>query len=149
LAAPWLPWHLLVKGQAQLSYTAKLVLIILPITFLLELPLTLFAACLRNIGKIHLQQAMAALQSVAKVVVSFLYLSSGGSLTGLILALSATNIFCYLGTYAVLRKHLPGLSVGLRCFDQTLCRQMVVPSFFFLVLQLSGAIAFGTDAVVI
>jgi O-antigen/teichoic acid export membrane protein len=149
LGAPWLPWHLLVKGQTQLSDTAKLVLIILPTTFLLELPLTLFSACLRNIGKIHLQQAMAALQSVAKVVVSFLYLSSGGGLTGLILALSATNILCYLGTYALLRKHLPGLSVGLRYFDRMLCRQMVVPSFFFLVLQLSGAIAFGTDAVVI
>src|SRR5262245_36674505 len=42
LAGPWLPWHLLVKGQTQLSDTAKLVLIVLPTTFLLELPLTLF-----------------------------------------------------------------------------------------------------------
>ena len=149
LAGPLLPWHLLFKGSEGLSETTRWVLLLAPTCFLVELPFTLFSACLRSIGRIHLEQSIAIGQGIAKVTVAFAYLAAGGSLPGLIVALSCTNLAVHCAAYLTLRRELPGTSVRVKYFDKRLRRQMAAPSFFFLVLQISGAIGMSADVMVI
>lgn len=146
---PFVPWRMLFKGTADLRVSATLVVITCAAAFLVELPFTLFAACLRNLGKIEQQQFVAVAQNVARLIVAFVLLSAGGKLFGLLVLLSGVNILTGLCNFRLMGRQLPGLAMAPRLFDRDLQRGMKTPSAYFLLLQASGAVAFGADVVVI
>ena len=146
---PLLPLQALIKGADGLVATTRRVFLVTSACYLLELPFRIFPGCLRNIGKIDVQQWLGAAQALAKVIVAFGYLALGGSIVGLIVAISVTNIAFYAASYVIMRRELPHLSLGVRHFDSSLRKDMAGPSFFFFLLQVSGAICVSTDAVVI
>jgi O-antigen/teichoic acid export membrane protein len=146
---PWLPVHILIKGSDSAKESSKYVLLVSAICFLIELPFSLFSTCLRNIGKIHLQQFMAAIQNIARLLVAFIYLYLSSNLIGLIVALACTNVIVHLLNYTVLKHELPAISFHPIFYDNKMLNDMIAPSFYFLVLQISGAIAFSTDSLVI
>ncbi len=146
---PLLPLKLLVKGTSDLTQKTPLVFAVAAASYLIELPFRIFPGCLRNVDKIDVQQWLGAAQSILKVIVSFVWLSLGGSIVGLIVVIAATNIATYYCSYQVLRRELPHLSLSLRHFNGALRRDMVGPSLYFFLLQVSGAICVSTDAIVI
>jgi O-antigen/teichoic acid export membrane protein len=146
---PWLPVHLLIKGTAHTNESAQYILLVTAICFLIESPFSLFSACLKNIGKIHLQQSIAAIHNIARLLVAFIYLYLSSNLIGLIVVLACTNIFIHFLNYIVLKHKLPATSISPKYYDNKMLSNMIVPSFYFLLLQISGAIAFSTDSLVI
>jgi len=148
-AEPWLPLHVLVNGTGDLAQKTPRVFLVASTCYLIELPFRIFPGCLRNIGKIDVQQWLGVVQAVLRLAVAFACLALGGSIVGLIVAMTATNVAIYVSSYLVLRRALPHLALRLEYFDPTLRRDMVGPSFFFFVLQISGAICVSTDALVI
>src|SRR6185436_3099062 len=57
---PLLPLHLLIKGADDLEQKTPLVFLVAAASYLIELPFRIFPGCLRNIGKIDLQQWLGA-----------------------------------------------------------------------------------------
>src|SRR5262245_35390016 len=148
-AEPFIPLHLLIKGADSLAEKTPLVFLVASACYLIELPFRILPGCLRNIGKIDVQQWLGVLQQILKLVVSFGWLALGGSIVGLIVVICCTNVAIYLGSYLVMKRELPHLSLNVKHFDKRLRRDMVGPSFFFFLLQVSGAICVSTDALVI
>ena len=149
LAGPLVPWHLIFKGTAANVGAPTLVVLACAATFLVELPFTLFDGCLRNLGRIEQQQVVATLQNVARLGLAFVFLWAGGRLLGLVLLLSAANLATGWLNYRLLARALPGATLSPQLSDATLRREMKGPSAYFLVLQAGGALAFGSDAVII
>jgi hypothetical protein len=129
---PLLPLHLLIKGADDLEQKTPLVFLVAAASYLIELPFRIFPGCLRNIGKIDVQQWLGGVQAIVKVVVAFVWLAMGGSIVGLIVAIAATNIAAYICSFLIMRRELPHLSLHVRHFHPAMRREMAGPSFFFL-----------------
>jgi O-antigen/teichoic acid export membrane protein len=149
VAGPLVPWHLFFKGSSDLRVTAAPVVIACAATFLVELPFSLFGACLRTLGRIERQQAVAIAQNVARLAVAFAFLSAGGTLIGLVVLLSAVNLLTGVGNLRLVGRELPGVTLAPAASDKLLRREMTGPSAYFLLLQASGAVAFGADTFII
>jgi len=149
LVSPALPWKALIKGSQALQGEGRTVLILCALGFLAELPTGVFGGALRAVGQIRLQQRNAAFQNVGRVSVALAYLGMGGGLRGLVVALSAVNMAVGILNYRDLRRTVEGIRVSPRLRDPSLARTMRAPSFFFLLLQVSSAIAFSADALVV
>jgi O-antigen/teichoic acid export membrane protein len=149
VVGPWLPWGVFVKGAPALEQRATMVLLTAAAGFLVELPLGVFGACLRSIGRIDRQQGVAALQNVARVVIAVAFLRAGGTLVALIILLSMVNVICCLLQYGCLKHELPGLKASRVLWDADAAREMRSPSRYYFLLQIAGAIAFGSDTVII
>jgi O-antigen/teichoic acid export membrane protein len=146
---PWLPWVLFVKGPPALQHRVTTVLMAAAAGFLVELPLGVFGACLRAIGRVDRQQGVGVLQNVARVVAAVLVLRAGGELPILIALLATVNVLSCALQYACLRREIPGLNVSPRRWDITSAREMSSPSRYYFVLQIAGAVTFGSDTVII
>lgn len=149
LVAPFAPTDLLFKGSTAVKDAAKQVIVLASLAFMIEMPLAIFSICLRNIGKIQVQQAVAGGQNLARVAVAYVWLSADGGLLGLIVVLSAVNIASYWVHYILLLRNVHGLKFSRKLINNKLFGEMKPHSFYFLLLQISSAIVFSTDTLVI
>jgi O-antigen/teichoic acid export membrane protein len=146
---PWLPWTTLFKGSSALAEGARPLLLVASLSFLFELPFSIFGACLSSIGRIKAHQQSLVFQSIVRLATSFLCVTVGVRLLVLVVLLSLTNVLTSCLHFWLLRKAVPGVSAGRTHVDKALQRTMTNPSFLFFVLQMSAAIAFSTDVLVI
>lgn len=149
IVAPVVPFNFLFKNVSEVRESAKAVIMVAAFVFMVELPFGIFGGCLRNIGKIQTQQIITSGQTAARVLTAFIYLSCNGGLLGLIIALGAVDITFYCLQYRSLARNVKGIKVSTDYYRNDVMREMKSPSFFFLLLQVSGAIAFSTDTLVI
>jgi O-antigen/teichoic acid export membrane protein len=149
VAGPWLPWNVFVKGTPTLERQVTVIIVTAAAGFLVELPLGVFAACLRAIGRVDLQQAVAVLQNLGRVVAAVLFLRAGGALWGLIIVLSLVNILSYVLNWICLQRDRAGLRMSVSLWDAGLARAMRSHSSYYFLLQIAGAILFGSDTVII
>src|SRR5581483_4171613 len=117
--------------------------------FLVELPLQLFGVCLRGAGRVAEQQWLLAGQSVARMIAALVWLRAGGGLPGMVLLLGAINLATSATLFLRLKRLGPSVSLAPRRYDAVLARELREPGRFFFLLQLSGAIVFCTDPLVI
>lgn len=149
LLSPFIPYDLLFKDSETVKHFSKTVIIFASVTFMLEMPLTIFGACLRNIDKISTQQTIVTFQNITRLCLAFYFLSIGGGLVGLILLLSSVNVLFHIIQFIMLSKYVKNLRVSVKLYDNKVLADMKAHNFYFLLLQVSGAIAFSTDTIVI
>jgi O-antigen/teichoic acid export membrane protein len=101
VAGQMLPWAWLVRGDAHLALMARKLISVAAAVFLFELPFTIFGACLRNIGRIYVQQTVVIGQTIARCVAAIVYLLMGGHVVGVIVLLASINIATHLVLLAV------------------------------------------------
>jgi O-antigen/teichoic acid export membrane protein len=149
LVGPFVPWGLLIKGSAEVRAIAPWIIVATAVMFLVELPLSLFGACLRSIGFLHVQQGVAVAQTVSRTLAAGLHLWNGGGLLGLILLLGGINLATHAVLLAVLRRRVAGITLAPAAWDAALARDMHSSGFFFLLLQIAGAASYGAPPLVI
>lgn len=149
LAGPFVPWALLIKGGDQVRALAPWVVLATAGMFLIELPLTLFGACLRSTGALHVQQGVAVAQTLLRTLAAGLHLWSGGGLLGLILLLGSVNLVAHVVLLALLRRRVSGLTLSRAALDPALARDMHTTGVYFLLLQIAGAISYGAPPLII
>jgi O-antigen/teichoic acid export membrane protein len=146
---PWLPWHLLVKGSEAAQAEVSWVLLLSASGFLLEQPFSIAGACLRAIGRIDTQQKVGVGVNFGRLAVAFGYLSLGGGLKGLVVLLTLINLLGHGMLYWLLKKEVKGTSLAWRFRDGAVSAEMRGPSFYYFLLQASGAMTFSIDPIVI
>ena len=144
-----LPLQWIFKGSPALVPQARVVLLLCALGYLAELPLQIYSACLRGIGEIRVQQSNVLLQTVVRLAGAVLILHLGGSLALVVVFQAAVNVGTGLLNGCALRFRIPGLSIRWDLVDSGLKSELQNPGAFFLLLQVSGAIAFNADALVI
>lgn len=149
LVGPFVPWGLLIKGGAEVRAIAPWIVMATAGMFLIELPLSLFGACLRSIGALHAQQSVAVAQALLRTLAAGLHLWRGGGLLGLILLLGCVNLATHAVLLVVLRRRVAGLTLAPSASDPALARDMHSSGFFFLLLQIAGAASYGAPPLII
>jgi O-antigen/teichoic acid export membrane protein len=146
---PWLPWHLLVKGSEAAQAEVRWVLLLSASGFLTEQPFSLAGGCLRAIGRIGTQQKVGIGVNLGRLAAAIGYLSLGGGLQGLVVLLTLTNLLGHGALYWLLIREVHEVSLARRFRDMAVAAEMRGPSFYYFLLQASGAVAFSIDPIVI
>jgi len=145
---PAIPWHVVIKTGGTVRGQIPLLVAISAGTFLVDLPLGVFSTSLVTSGWIHLQQLTAIAQTTLRALVGSLYLLGGGGLIGFFLILGLITLASDSGLWLVLR-HKTSASARPLHRDRAEARSLRSPSFYFLVLQVSSTILFGSDVLII
>src|SRR5260370_30949587 len=117
-------------------------------TFLVDLPLGVFSTSLVTSGWMHLLQLASIAQTILRALVGSLYLLAGGGLTGFFLILGLITLASDSVLWLVLRRKTSASARPLYR-DRAEARSLRSPSFYFLVLQISSTILFGSDVLII
>jgi O-antigen/teichoic acid export membrane protein len=145
---PAVPWHVVIKTGGAVRGQIPFLVAISAGTFLVDLPLGVFSTSLVTSGWIHLQQLAAIAQTVLRALVGSLYLLAGGGLTGFFLILGLITLASDSVLWLVLRRKTSASARPLHR-DRAEARSLRSPSFYFLVLQVSSTILFGSDVLII
>lgn len=145
-SAPWNHWFHL---EARYGNEARWAALAVAVTFLLELPFSVFRAALYGLGEVSAERAIAMAGTLVRLAVAWLCAVIHPPLWLAVLLLSATNIAGFVACTVVLRRRFPEVfrTVDHRPESAEGAAQFRSASFHFLLLQIAGAITWSTDAV--
>lgn len=149
LVLPFAPSERLFQDSGFDAYEIRKIVLLSAVVFLVELPLKTLGATLRAVGKVATDQAIGIGTSVSRLSFAAVYLSLTRNLEGLVLGFGLINLMASVGHWVALRRAYPKLHVRPSLFDPTLVPQLRQPGLYFLLLQIAGAVAFSTDALVL
>jgi O-antigen/teichoic acid export membrane protein len=147
--AVFAPLGTLFKVSGSLEKVITPVFVISSVFFLLQLPLTIFRVTLRSLNLIYKEQLFGIIFTVIQFlgVLAILLLRIG--IIGLSVVYGAVGVLSGVILFIYLRKIIPGISISRRFIDLKLVKELMRPSIFFFILQLSGGLIFGTNNIII
>lgn len=149
LLAIWvLPVERLFRGYGDVTRIRVFVSVAAGL-LLVELPLTIFPACLRATGHISRQQNLLSVQLLGRFAVSIVAVVLWGDITILVALLGVVNIVVDLVQWQSLRKRFDALRFPAHLRDSRLARELRAPSAYYLLLDVGSVVLFGCDAIVI
>ncbi len=148
-AALLLPRALLVKEPLEIRQVAQVATALAAGLFLIELPMTLFGACLRGVGRVATFQLVLAVQTVVRLAAGALFVTFWQNLYGLIALLEIVNIATYILHFVLLERAVGHLSLSRLRRDSTLLPRLRTSSSYFFVLQIAGLVAFNSAPLII
>lgn len=117
--------------------------------FLAALPASLFLAALRGCKQVGEEQLFNAGAMLVRYTLTAAALVAGFKLAGIAIVHGLAGLIPGALAYFRLRRREPSLRVGVARFDRSLVAEIVKPSAWFVVLQVSGVLVWGVDTVVI
>lgn len=139
----------LIKVSISLINVVFPVLIISSFFFLLQLPLSIFRVTLRSLNQIYKEQLFGIMFTAIQFVGVLIILLLRIGIIGLSVIYGAVGVLSGLILFAYLRRIVPGISVSRKFVNKKLAKDLMTPSIYFFVLQLSGGLIFGTDNIII
>jgi O-antigen/teichoic acid export membrane protein len=117
--------------------------------FLLKLPLQVLNVSLRSLNMIYKEQTCMLIVNVVRFCVLVYALVNGADLVVLAFVYGVTGLIPGVLVYAALRKETQRFSISPEHFNIEQAKLLISPSLYFLLLQLSGALIWATDNIII
>jgi O-antigen/teichoic acid export membrane protein len=117
--------------------------------FLISLPLQIFNVVMRSINKVREEQMCVFGGTLIRFFSLFICLKAGLKLEAIAVVHGISLLLPGLMIYAYLKKYAINFNLASSFFSKKLIKSMVVPSFAFFLIQLSGGLVLGTDNLVI
>ncbi len=117
--------------------------------FLAALPASLFLAALRGCKEVGEEQIFNATAMLVRYTLTAAALVAGFKLVGVALVHGLAGLIPGTLAFFRLRRKQPDLHVGEARFERSLLPEILKPSAWFVVLQVSGVLVWGVDSVVI
>lgn len=142
--APWSRWFGLPSGM---DGPARAAAVAVGVTFVLELPASMFRAALAGAGEVATERAFAVASILARMAAAWVFSLLHPSLWSAVVVLSAVSLASYGACALALRRRFPKLFVPVpaRDDDAVAAREFRAAGWSFFVLQIAGAVMWATD----
>src|ERR1035437_319742 len=145
VAAPF-AWQRLMPSLQGVELAAFLIFVMFSA---IAFPFRAHAILLRSLGRVDVEQTIAAIASVGRIIVMAAALIAGAKLLGVALIEGAVFVGSVLAAYLAAARLRPQARPRLEYFSWQTLRELVAPSAGFLGLTIAGTLAFGVDNLVI
>lgn len=150
LLSPWATWFSL--GEA-FNWSSRLAAFAVFVTFLLELPFSVFRAALYGSGQVAQERWIGILQVLLRLGLAYVFSLTNPPLWLAVVALSLVNLGCYASSALRLRRAFPKLlSFPSKVAEPT--NKSAADNLFgnasrdFFLVQIAGAILWSTDPLI-
>jgi len=142
--APWASWFVLPESWARAATAAA---VAVGVSFVLELPFSVFRAALHGSGAVATERAISSAAVALRLGAAWVFAHARPSLWLAILILSVVTMFGHVGCAVALWRRFPSLftrDVGALEGDEK--RRFRLAGWGYFVLQIAGAVVWATDA---